>query len=682
MSCGRKALTDKVLVLGVDGFEPSLAKKFMDQGKMPALKKFVERGSAREDLMLLGCMPTVTPPMWTTLATGAYAGTHGITGFFNPHPEKCGVSIYALDSRMCKAEPFWNVSAEAGKKTMVWHWPGSSWPPTSDNPNLYVVDGTQPGAVNMGVAIIDWEGIVSADENVEKVIFAAHDAPNNPGAGCIITDVGDVAEEDEGGKAGGINGLTSVNNKMEISSLLFDESDTEVAALSHTNLDITNSPIKPAKGWANAPADAKEFTILTSKGYTRRPALILKNEDGIYDHIAIYKSKKDLEPIAVLKNDEYYADYVDEVKVNEENMLSNRCMRILELAEDGSKIRLWMSNAYDVHKDSVFHPKKFFEQIIENVGYVPPISSAPGTNTELVAKAMIPSWEVYCQWQADALNYVMDEGFEVIFSHLHNVDIMGHQMWHLARHRDDWGNDETFYQGAIQEIYEQTDRYLARFLDALDNGWTIIITSDHGLITEEHQTPGLGEVRLNAINMVEMGYTVLKKDENGNPMREIDWRKTRAVAHRSCHIEINLKGRYETGIVDPADKDALEDQIITDLYNYKDPITGERVVALALKNKDAVLLGMNGPECGDIVFFMAEGYNIIHADSLSTQKGYFDTSVSPIFVAAGPGIKENYKCERVIRQVDVAPTVAALTGLRMPAQCEGAPAYQILTEDF
>ena len=99
-------------------------------------------------------------------------------------------------------------------------------------------------------------------------------------------------------------------------------------------------------------------------------------------------------------------------------------------------------------------------------------------------------------------------------------------------------------------------------------------------------------------------------------------------------------------------------------------------------NKDAVLLGMNGDRCGDIVFFMAEGFNIIHADSLSTQKGYFDTSVSPIFIAAGRGVKANYKTTRVIRQVDVAPTIAALTGLRMPRDCEGAPAYQILTEEF
>lgn len=82
------------------------------------------------------------------------------------------------------------------------------------------------------------------------------------------------------------------------------------------------------------------------------------------------------------------------------------------------------------------------------------------------------------------------------------------------------------------------------------------------------------------------------------------------------------------------------------------------------------------------IFFMEEGFNIIHMDSLSTQQGYYHTSVSPIFVAAGPGIKQNYRTERVIRQVDVAPTIATLLGVRMPQQCEGAPAYQIFEEIF
>lgn len=141
----RSALTEKFLLLGIDGFEPSLAKKFMDAGEMPALKTFLEKGSAREDLVLLGAMPTVTPPLWTTLATGAYPNTHGITCFFGQHPDHLDEIVYNLDSRRSKAEPLWNVMAEDGEmKTLVWHWPGSSWPPTSESPNLHVVEGTQP----------------------------------------------------------------------------------------------------------------------------------------------------------------------------------------------------------------------------------------------------------------------------------------------------------------------------------------------------------------------------------------------------------------------------------------------------------------------------------------------------------------------------------------------------------
>ena len=120
----REAAADKILLLGVDGLDPRLTRKYVDMGIMPNVKKYIERGACREDLVMLGGHPTVTPPMWTTLATGCYANVHGITGFY-----RCGSDIdltdYNLDSRNCKAEPLWNAFAEAGKKTLVWHWPGS-----------------------------------------------------------------------------------------------------------------------------------------------------------------------------------------------------------------------------------------------------------------------------------------------------------------------------------------------------------------------------------------------------------------------------------------------------------------------------------------------------------------------------------------------------------------------------
>ena len=121
---------------------------------------------------------------------------------------------------------------------------------------------------------------------------------------------------------------------------------------------------------------------------------------------------------------------------------------------------------------------------------------------------------------------------------------------------------------------------------------------------------------------------------------------------------------------------------MTDLYSYKDKETGHRIISVALRNRDAVLLGMGGdyPQAGDIIYWTAEGYNCDHGDSLSTTYGHAGTSVGPIFMAAGPEIKQGYETKRIIRQVDVTPTVAQLLGVRMPAQCEGAVIYQLLAE--
>ena len=71
------AKAEKLFVIGVDGLDPRLTRKYVDQGKMPAFKKFIEAGAMRHDLVMLGGHPTITPPMWTTLATGAYPVTHG-----------------------------------------------------------------------------------------------------------------------------------------------------------------------------------------------------------------------------------------------------------------------------------------------------------------------------------------------------------------------------------------------------------------------------------------------------------------------------------------------------------------------------------------------------------------------------------------------------------------------------
>ena len=275
---------------------------------------------------------------------------------------------------------------------------------------------------------------------------------------------------------------------------------------------------------------------------------------------------------------------------------------------------------------------------------------------------------------------IQKEKLDAVFSHFHAIDLNGHMfIKHLAK-RDFNRNPVAVMEKLYENIYKIVDDYIGKFMPLIDAGWNVFIFSDHGQVAPPHDVPLIGDIAgINAGLMSELGYTVLKKDNNGNNLREIDWSKTKAVAQRESYIYINLKGRNPYGIVDPSEKYELEEDIISDLYSYRDPKTNHRVIALALRNREARLLGLGGPECGDIVYFVAEGYNFDHADGLSTTYGENDTSLSSVFIAAGPGIKENYITNRVVHMIDFAPTIATLAGLRMPEQCEGAPVYQILT---
>ncbi len=424
----RKALTDKILLLGVDGMDPRLTRKYVDEGKMPNVKKYLERGAARKDLVLLGGHPTVTPPMWTTLACGCYANVHGITGFFRQSKKALDVIEYNIDSRLCQAELLWNVFAEAGKKTLVWHWPGSSWPPTSDSPNLMVVDGTSPGSVGMAVAQVDTEFLLGANETIAEVTFKEK-AAGDAAAPCVIEDL-DLDNEKQQSET---LSLDDIDTSMSIHTLIVRESQ-KGTNMTEATLDLVQSPLKAASGWAAAPADAKEFTLLLSKGLIRRPGLILKGDDGQYDKVAIYKSKKETEPIVVMTPGVIAREVVDEAVKGDNRYKANRNMKVLHLAADGSQLSMWISAAMDMENDSVYHPKRLFKEITENVGYPTPTSMVGCQDKLLITECMLDNWYVTADWQAAAIHHLIEsEDLDVIFSHFHAIDLQSHMfVKHLA----------------------------------------------------------------------------------------------------------------------------------------------------------------------------------------------------------------------------------------------------------
>ena len=684
------AKATKVAVLGVDAMDPRLTRKYIDMGIMPNTKKILEAGAAREDLVLLGALPTVTPPQWTTLATGAYPSTHGITAFYRQGGDLDMVNLN-FDSTKCHAEQMWNVTAEAGKKTLVWHWPGSAWPPSSDSENLHVVDGTSPGGVNMSSAQVDGEFIVMASDKNDTIEYRSG-AMTDAKVPCVVTGLGDDKPKQ---KSGGMASL--MQRKMEDGFRLYivNPNKDGQGGSNAIPADIAFSSIKPAEKWAaDVPADAKEFVVLLSGGLIRRPALVLKGEDGKYDHIAIYKNKKQAEPMVTMKNREYVRDIVDDCMKGDDMIKATRDMRVLEIAEDGSRVKMWVSASMNISADMMWHPRALYQEIVDNVGYPSPCSTLGFGDFELIYDCMHQCWEHVADFQADSLNYLMENnGYEVVFSHFHAPDLQKHMFIRdLAKGTENTTAEQ--YEFIMQEIYRQTDRYLGKFVHFLDEGWTLMVVSDHAQVCPKHGLRGLGDTGCNIQIMEDLGYTVREVNpETGKKKRRMDWTKTTAVANREMHIYVNLKGRDQhpvkdadgneiiiDGLIDPADKYEFEEQLITDLYNIKDKETGKRIIAWALRNKDAIALGLGGPDSGDIIYCMAEGYEHDHDDSMATALGECDTSAGPIFLAAGPGIKKGVYTDRMIRQVDVAPTIASIMGMRMPAQCEGAPIYQIIED--
>lgn len=161
-----------------------------------------------------------------------------------------------------------------------------------------------------------------------------------------------------------------------------------------------------------------------------------------------------------------------------------------------------------------------------------------GANLEFSKEISVPCWRLNELWQARAINYLIQErGVEVVFSHHHFIDNSAHQFWNYALQKKNM-EPEVEYQKLIDHVYEIADEYIGAYMHLLDEGWTIILTSDHGEQIHDKLLANLGSTGgLSAGIMRELGWTVMQKDENGNDINEIDWKKNQG---RCCPYQLYL----------------------------------------------------------------------------------------------------------------------------------------------
>lgn len=86
----------RVVVLGLDGFDPGRAEALMDRGMLPHLAALAERGGYAR---LATTAPPQTPVAWSTALTGANPGVHGIYDFLRRDPAsyRPDLALHALE---------------------------------------------------------------------------------------------------------------------------------------------------------------------------------------------------------------------------------------------------------------------------------------------------------------------------------------------------------------------------------------------------------------------------------------------------------------------------------------------------------------------------------------------------------------------------------------------------------
>ncbi len=122
----------KVFILGIDGAELELIRRWTERDKLPHFQKLLKEGSWGK---MKSTIPPLTPCAWSSFMTGKNPGKHGQFSFYKLN-EKYELDINWGEHRTEKA--IWKILSDHGKKCCVMNVP-FTYPP--EKVNGYLISG-------------------------------------------------------------------------------------------------------------------------------------------------------------------------------------------------------------------------------------------------------------------------------------------------------------------------------------------------------------------------------------------------------------------------------------------------------------------------------------------------------------------------------------------------------------
>ncbi len=615
----------RVVLVGLDGQDPELTEKWMNEGLLPNFSRLRETGTFAR---LGTTLPAESPVAWSSFQTGCNPGKHRIYDFLVPNrkslmPELSSANVTAPARTLKLGKyriPLGQPSIAAGRKSVAfWTILGQFGIFSS----ILRVPITFPpekfgGVLLSAMNVPDVKGsqgtyfYFTTDSNDKRVLVSGQQCPLEPVEGGA-----------KGELPGPQNTLVKDGGELRIPFLIVPANEGSGAVklqLPDQTLELRQNESTP---WVTL--RYKAAVGFTVKAIAR--FLLLEQKPNVRLYVTPIQIDPEV-PALPISHPVSYSIYLAKKQgpfatlgVAEDTSGLNECV----LGEDA-----FLRQAQDIHAE---REQMFFD-----------------------ALAKTPRGAAVCVFDL--------------------TDRVQHMFFRF--HRDDkWGAavaDER-YANVLRDLYVQMDGLVGRVMKEIDDGTVLMVLSDHGF------KPFRRAVELNRW-LQENGYLA----ENAaattpDLLQRVDWSKTQAYAVGFGGIYLNLAGREARGIVSGADAARLKREIREKLKLLRDPERADSPVS-EVYDRDQAYKGPYVGDAPDLVVGFAPGYRVAwetvtggfgeRVISDNTRPWGGDHNMNP------PEVPGMLFCNRPIdvedpNIVDIAPTVLDLFGIPVPSHMDGKP---------
>jgi len=620
----------KVVLIGLDAAVLDLLERYSKKGITPNMRKLMMRGAYME---AFSSMPPGTAMNWNTIATGAHVGTHGVPGMGHREPGSAFNTPResAFFSNYRQAETLWEAAERSGRVPMLLKYT-TSWPPT----------------IKKGIQV---EGFGDPGYNVNEI------APRM----CFCT--------------------YEVTNRFP----------RKYAA------DYKVRVGKP-ENWTNLPCP-ENYKQVNLGFYSHNGesiplwGLITKNGTGEYNQIDVFSNKDYSKKLGTLHLGKW-SEWI-RISVEEGRRMGIFKLKLMELSDDRDVLKIYSNRMFP--ENGWTRPPELAKELVEKIGPYQELSAivAPYIFKWVDEETIMEEVEYQARWLSEAARYLMSSyKWDLFMTQWHGIDHMSHLFLGGTDEKCIYFNPKRkeLCEHMMETTYKLADDFVAAILENTPDDAIVAVVSDHG------QVP-IRVSRIDVNGLLEK-EGLLSYDEDGR----LDVFHTKAANLEESTIQINLEGREQFGCVKPDEYEQLRSKIIKLLEDIKDPKTGERILQLVLRTEDAQCFGFHGPRVGDIVFFFKThlskptGRQKMHESDASgtglysTANGehhaYWQTAktgdlnaMRAMLILKGPNIKRGFHKSTPVHLVDVAPTLAYLSGFYRPRQAEGRILHELFKKE-